>query len=193
MSLDDAIKLTIVVKYFRHKLQKGFVSRDEAPKDSEMEQMDEHFKKLEARADIDNEIILETKIHKVLKLIVKLSTIPREEQFNFRGRSMKLLEAWDKAGGLTTNDDKKKTEDGEAKSENKEVVPLAEKAADEDDEAKVEKTMEEPIAETESKADNADVSMTDAPAKENGVDVVRTEKAEEVSAPTKAEEEVKAE
>ena len=82
--------------YLRHRLQKGFLSRDEQPKESEMALMADFFTQLEQHTDIEPSIIRQTKIHKVLKAIVKLSSIPREEEFNFKKRSAAMLEIWNK-------------------------------------------------------------------------------------------------
>ena len=39
-------------------------------------------------------IIGQTKIHKVLKKILKLSNIPKEEEFQFKSQSQSLLDKW---------------------------------------------------------------------------------------------------
>lgn len=84
------------VLYLRHRLQKGFLSRDQAPQESEMSNMADFFMQLESFENLEPSIIRTTKIHKVLKAIVKLATIPREEEFNFKKRSAALLEVWNK-------------------------------------------------------------------------------------------------
>ncbi|KAJ5919041.1 hypothetical protein N7466_009984 [Penicillium verhagenii] len=82
------------VLFLRHKLQKGFISRDNPPQGNEMDAMATYFDKLEKHADLEVAIIRSTKINKVLKMIVKLNTIPRDEEFNFRSRAMNLLSSW---------------------------------------------------------------------------------------------------
>lgn len=83
------------VLYLRHRLQKGFLSRDQAPKEEEMSYMDDYLGQLEKTENLDAEVIKKTKVHKVLKAIVKLNTsIPKEEQYDFKGRSSKLLLKW---------------------------------------------------------------------------------------------------
>ncbi|KAJ6172267.1 hypothetical protein N7470_001334 [Penicillium chermesinum] len=82
------------VLFLRHKLQKGFISRDQPPKEDEMATMSTYFDKLEKHADLDVTTIRSTKINKVLKMIVKLNSIPRDEDFNFRDRSMAILSNW---------------------------------------------------------------------------------------------------
>ena len=98
--------------YLRHKLQKGFLSRDQAPIEAEMTTMSGHFENLEQYANLEASIIRTTKINKVLKGIVKLNSIPKDEEFNFKKRSTELLSQWNKvlnaeegpsAGGDTAN------------------------------------------------------------------------------------------
>jgi len=84
------------VLYLRHRLQKGFLSRDQAPQEHEMSLMDEFFTQLEAYENLEAIIIRNTKIHKVLKAIVKLISIPKDEQYSFKKRSATMLEIWNK-------------------------------------------------------------------------------------------------
>ena len=84
------------VLYLRHRLQKGFLSRDQAPQEAEMAGMAEFFAQLEAYHDLEPVIIRNTKVHKVLKAIVKLSSIPKDEEYNFKKRSAAMLEVWNK-------------------------------------------------------------------------------------------------
>jgi hypothetical protein len=88
------------VLYLRHKLQKGFLSRDHSPKEEEMDQMNQQMKQLEQYTDLDAGIIKSTKINKVLKAILKLDSIPLEETYNFKDRSSNMLTAWAPALGL---------------------------------------------------------------------------------------------
>ncbi|OCL02347.1 hypothetical protein AOQ84DRAFT_382766 [Glonium stellatum] len=85
------------VLYLRHRLQKGFLTRDQTPKEEEMANMSDYFKQLEAYADLEAEIIRKTKIHKVLKAIIKLNSIPKEEEYQFKKRSNDLLNGWNRA------------------------------------------------------------------------------------------------
>ncbi|RMZ79226.1 hypothetical protein DV737_g3476, partial [Chaetothyriales sp. CBS 132003] len=82
------------VLFLRHKLQKGFLSRDQAPQEDDMPQMSNFIKKLENYQDLEVSIIRATKINKVLKALLKLNTIPKDEEFNFRKRSVELLGKW---------------------------------------------------------------------------------------------------
>lgn len=45
------------VLYLRHRLQKGFLSRDQAPKDEDMTNMSEYLKQLEAHEDLEAEVL----------------------------------------------------------------------------------------------------------------------------------------
>jgi hypothetical protein len=89
------------VLYLRHRLQKGFLSRDQAPKDEDMTSMSEYLKQLEAHEDLEAEVIKKTKVHKVLRAIIKLEKIPMEDDFNFKKRSNDLLNKW--SGALATD------------------------------------------------------------------------------------------
>jgi hypothetical protein len=89
------------VLYLRHRLQKGFLSRDQAPKEEEMANMSDYLKQLELHDDLEAEVIKKTKVHKVLKAIMKLNSIPKEEDYNFKGRSSELLTKW---GGALASD-----------------------------------------------------------------------------------------
>lgn len=93
------MELTIIQKeilFLRHKLQKGLLTRDQEPKAEEMKQMSEFVTKLEGYAELEVAIIRATKINKVLKAILKLPVIPKEEEFNFKPRSQSLLDKWNK-------------------------------------------------------------------------------------------------
>ncbi|TVY86674.1 PWWP domain-containing protein [Lachnellula willkommii] len=84
------------ILFLRHKLQKGMLNRDQEPKEEEMKQMSEFVTKLEGYADLEVSIIRATKINKVLKAILKLSNIPKEDEFQFKPRSTALLDKWNK-------------------------------------------------------------------------------------------------
>ncbi|PGH09592.1 hypothetical protein AJ79_05648 [Helicocarpus griseus UAMH5409] len=91
---DAKMKKEKEVLYLRHKLQKGFLTRDQTPKEEEMASMSNYIQKLESYADLEVSIIRTTKINKVLKAIIKLNSIPKDEEFNFRGRSINILNKW---------------------------------------------------------------------------------------------------
>lgn len=84
------------VLYLRHKLQRGLLTRDQQPQESEMKSMSDYVQMLENFKDLEVSIIRATKINKVLKAILKLDSIPKEEEFHFKDRSHALLEKWNK-------------------------------------------------------------------------------------------------
>jgi len=126
------------VLYLRHKLQRGLLTGDTTPQETEMKQMSDYLQMLESFDGIEVSIIRATKINKVLKAILKLGTIPREEEFNFKSRSKTLLDKWNKlmADGTPTpaaastngvnGASKAHAEEGKADSTN--TVPEKEKA-----------------------------------------------------------------
>ena len=152
----DPERLRLLVLFLRHKLQKGFISRDQPPKEDEMASMATYFDKLEKHADLEVSIIRSTKINKVLKMIVKLNSIPRDEDFNFRHRAMNILSSWknildaDTPAGAIDKDDK----------------PTANGSNKEDDGADTPKleTEEEKEPESKSAKDDLDSPMPDADA-----------------------------
>ena len=89
-------KMQKTILFLRHRLQKGFLSRDKPPEESEMPGMNTHMKTLENYSDLDGSIIKTTKINKVLKAIIKLHTIPRDSEFHFKDRSQAILSSWGK-------------------------------------------------------------------------------------------------
>ena len=144
------------ILYLRHRLQKGFLSRDQAPKEEEMSAMGEFFGQLEKYDNLEPSIIRTTKIHKVLKAIVKLASIPKDEELGFKRRSAELLEIWNKrmegeSEPAQKSDEKAPETNGEAAAapaaseepaENKVDAEKVEEAAEKADE-KVEQKMED--------------------------------------------------
>ena len=126
-----------------------------------MQQMSEFVNKLEGYADLEVSIIRATKINKVLKAILKLNNIPKEEEFQFKPRSQSLLDKWNKllaseqgtpvaaAPPTTTNGVK---EDSKPEAEDAKATPTAtsngtkESSAEEKAEEKA-PVVEEPVAE----------------------------------------------
>lgn len=84
------------VLYLRHKLQRGLLTREQQPREDEMKSMSDYITVLENFADLEVSIIRATKINKVLKAILKLESVPREEEFQFKKRSQSLLDKWNK-------------------------------------------------------------------------------------------------
>ena len=56
--------------------------------------MSDYLLELEGYPDLEGSIIRVTKIHKVLKAMIKLPSIPLDESFNFKSRSIDLLSKW---------------------------------------------------------------------------------------------------
>lgn len=92
----NAYPLQREVFFLRHKLQKGLLSKDQPPVEAEMEGMSAYLTALENFTELEASIIRETKINKVLKAILKMENIPREEDFAFKKRSQGLLDRWNK-------------------------------------------------------------------------------------------------
>lgn len=85
-----------------------------------MESMSEFLTELETYKDLEGSIIRTTKINKVLKAMIKIPSIPQNEIYQFKERSLKLLGKWNEtlsndpgAGASGDKDDK----DDEAKAD----------------------------------------------------------------------------
>lgn len=165
------------VLYLRHRLQKGFLARDQAPQESEMANMADFFTQLEAYENLEPAIIRATKVHKVLKAIVKLSSVPKDEEYGFKKRSATLLENWNKRMESEVESTPAATEETNvaapvetAKSPATNGSADDEKVAEKTEEADVKPASMEPpaissekitpAAESESKEEDVDVSMT---------------------------------
>lgn len=94
-----------------------------------MPQMSSYIKKLENYGELEVSIIKATKINKVLKALIKLNTIPKDEEFKFRERSMEMLTKWNKLLGNdgADADDKKEAPatNGVHKEEKEKSEPAA--------------------------------------------------------------------
>ena len=142
--------MPVPVLYYRHKLQRGFLSRDTVPKVEEMKSMSDFLGELETFVDLEGSIIRVTKIHKVLKQMIKLENIPLEEDFKFKDRSSRLLAKWNET--LATE------EPGEAKEEDKEEgkdEPKVESKAEDTEEGKAEDKSTGPASEPTKEASPA--------------------------------------
>lgn len=89
-----SLTLCVLVLFLRHKLQKGFLQRDQAPKEEEMDLMAKYMAELQSYGEIEVGIIRQTKIQKVLKAIMKLPSIPKEEEYNFKSHALEILTGW---------------------------------------------------------------------------------------------------
>lgn len=119
-----------------------------------MEQMSEYVTMLENLKDLEVSIIRGTKINKVLKAMLKLESIPREEEFHFKDRSQVLLDKWNKL--LTAEPTAPAAESTNG------VNGKSEAKAEEKNDDSGKKTSEEPKSDSpkasEPKADEADKS-----------------------------------
>lgn len=157
----------VTVLFLRHKLQKGFLSRDQAPKEEEMKPMAEHFRALEGYKDLEVDMIRTTKIHKVLKAIIKLNSIPKDEEYRFKERSIEILDIWQKAMAISDGSggagDEATATNGT--KEEKEEDAQDESAAKETTESEVRDPSEAPIEPAAEEAkDEVDETMADADA-----------------------------
>lgn len=120
--------------------------------------MSDFLSELETYPDLEGSIIRTTKIHKVLRQMLKLPTIPLDEEFHFKTRSVDLLAKWNETlsndpngGGVGDKDDEAKPEasatapptNGEASKQVEEQAENAEDgdaiAPEEENEEKLEK------------------------------------------------------
>lgn len=125
-----------------------------------MAQMDEHIKSLEQDPELEVSIIRNTKINKVLKAILKIPEIPKEDTYRFKERSAKLLTTWNTILGTpaeaTAADTPKPIVNGDSHSE---------AALKNGDTTLEKKEDEEPATKTDSgndAGDEGDVTMADA-------------------------------
>ncbi|KAL3475389.1 hypothetical protein BJX99DRAFT_247594 [Aspergillus californicus] len=177
------------VLFVRHRLQKGFISRDQPPKEDEMSQMSGYLTKLEKIEDLEVSIIRETKIHKVLRMIIKLPSIPRDEEFQFRKRALDILSKWKHvldSDRATPAQEKEKDEKPKANGVHKEgsaETPAQSDSKAEKEDSKLETPdVDEAMPDADSTdADKEKAEETPAPAKDE------TEKAAPESAPEATE------
>ena len=104
--------------------------------------MSDFLSELETYPDLEGSIIRKTKIHKVLKAMIKLHSIPLDEEYQFKKRSHELLDKWTT---ILSSD------------------PGAEGAADKDDDAKPEATTNGTNKDSEEQAEKAEAGEAAAP------------------------------
>lgn len=177
------------VLFLRHKLQKGLLTRDQQPKEEEMKMMSDYLTKLESFPDLEVEIIRLTKINKVLKAMLKLDSIPKEDEFKFKPRSQELLDKWNRilasddgpasaAPEETNGVNGHKTEKASAKEEASSVANGIEKADTEEPEAPKKESKAE---ELNTEAKDVEETKDEAPKNEEATS------SEEKADPTKDE------
>lgn len=134
--------------------------------------MSNFVKKLEEYGDLEVSIIRGTKINKVLKAMIKLDSIPKDEEFHFRDRSLDLLNKWNKLLGTEVTE--KPVANGvhheEGKEESKEDTKGDTKEDNgEDKNEKDDKTEEELREKAEEKMEIAEEETTTAEADDAAV------------------------
>lgn len=167
--------------------------------------MSDFLSELETYPDLEGSIIRATKIHKVLKAMIKLHSIPLDEEFQFKKRSHELLDKWtyilsndpttgasgDKdedakpeAAGVTTNGTTKET-DAQAEEAEAGEAAAPEEAKDEELEKKIGTTVE-----GEKEADEAKEPEIEKTAEEEKTDgpAVDSAPAEEYKPPVETAE-----
>ncbi len=90
-SLDPETKK---VKEWRHKVQKAFLGKDGTINADEMPSADASFKTIEEYDGMTAEHLRTTKIGKVMKRVMQLLDIPRDDEFHFKERAEKLCAKW---------------------------------------------------------------------------------------------------
>jgi hypothetical protein len=96
--------------------------------------MSDFLAELERYPDLESSIIRTTKIHKVLKAMLKLPSIPLDEQFHFKSRSVELLGKWNEilsndAGGAAGDKDGDKDDDPKPEAEAVDALKAAAESA----------------------------------------------------------------
>ena len=129
--------------------------------------------KLERYPDLEVSTIRSTKINKVLKAIIKLPSIPRDEEFKIRQRSAELLSKWiillgaNETGPSEGGEKDEPTTNGVHKDDGENASEKADGSADVEVDDKPEEKTETPAAMEPEKAADAEVteaSKVDAPA-----------------------------
>nr|XP_018260871.1 uncharacterized protein I303_06588 [Kwoniella dejecticola CBS 10117]OBR83029.1 hypothetical protein I303_06588 [Kwoniella dejecticola CBS 10117] len=83
----------VKVKDWRHKLQRAFLSKS-LPSAEEMPSYDDLFKTIESYEDMTIDALQYSKIGKVMKKIMTLNEIPRNDDFKITDRASKLMHQW---------------------------------------------------------------------------------------------------
>ena len=140
--------------------------------------MSSFLEKVEGYPEIEGGILRATKVHKVLKAMIKLDSIPMDDTYKFTERSQKLLAKWNKVLADDTTGDKEP--DKKADSEEKVVDKSIEEPKD--------KPIEEPKADDLTAAVEGGSKKTDKPEQAVGKPVEEPKAAEAEAEEAKAEE-----
>lgn len=133
-----------------------------------MANMADYLKQLEQHEDLEADIIKKTKVHKVLKAIIKLDNIPKEEVHNFKSRSTELLNKWNGALASADGESAEKTTPAatngvKADDEKSESAKADTPAVEKKEETKEESKEELKEAKEETKAEPAEEKKDEAP------------------------------
>lgn len=166
--------------------------------------MSDFLSKLESYPDLEGSIIRATKIHKVLKAMIKLTSIPRDEDYNFKKRSHELLHKWNKiladdpnaAAGADKDDDVKDDAPATTNGVSKAESPIAgatnteeqAKAAEAGEAIAPEEKKQEEVEKEIGTTVEGDKEADEETAEEKPKDAVGTETEDLETAPEKAYE-----
>ena len=114
--------------------------------------MSTYLKKLEDYPELEASIIRGTKIHKVLKAMIKLQSIPRDAEYGFKKRSVELLAKWTQVLNESAGDDKGGDKADDDKEPEKKEAPVTNGDAAEDKSTEAAKP-EEPVTKTKEKSE----------------------------------------
>lgn len=118
--------------------------------------MSDFLSELETYPDLEGSIIRTTKIHKVLRQMLKLPSIPLDEEFHFKTRSVDLLAKWNETLSNDPNGGGAGDKDDDAKPEASTNTPATNGETSKDAEEQAEKAEEEAIAPEEENEETLD-------------------------------------
>lgn len=136
-SLDPETKK---VKEWRHKVQKVFLGKDGTINAEDMPSADATFKVVEEYEGMMADHLRTTKIGKVMKRVMQLAEIPRDDEFHFKERAEKLCAKWGAImasgdGAAAAPKDSSAEGSGQPAKENGEAAARAEREAKSEPEA----------------------------------------------------------
>ncbi|UZJ53786.1 hypothetical protein CBS101457_003106 [Exobasidium rhododendri] len=82
------------VRGWRHSLQRGFLGKEGSINPNGLDELDKTMKQVEGYEGITADVLRVTKIGKVMRRVVQLPSIPRDEEFKFKERAETLCEKW---------------------------------------------------------------------------------------------------
>ncbi|KAI9771647.1 MAG: hypothetical protein M1840_001862 [Geoglossum simile] len=85
------------IYFIRHRVQKILMpTHNEIPNEVVLNQISEYFASLEGHTHIEEKIFQQSKIHKVMRGIVALHSVPGDDKYHFKRRARALLLQWGK-------------------------------------------------------------------------------------------------